>query len=74
MSVKMSVQDGERALETPSGATEGSDVPCTGQYHTNMKQGGVLYRRHSIPGWDFDHLRDYFFLIKTQIFLKVLCI
>jgi len=28
MSVKMSVQDGERALETPSGATEGSDYPA----------------------------------------------
>ena len=50
----------ERALETPSGAIEGSDVPCTEHYDRNLKQGGALHRRRSFPGCDFGHLRDYF--------------
>jgi len=64
----------ERAQETPIGATEGSDVPCTAHYHRNMKQGGVLHRRRGSPGWNFGHLRDHFFPTTTQIFLKDLCI
>ena len=64
----------ERALETSSGATEGSNVSCTARYNRNMKKGGVLHRRRSFPCWDFGHLRDYLFRKTTQIFLKVSCI
>lgn len=64
----------KRALETPSGATEGSDVPCTAHYNRNLKQGDVLHRLRRFPGWDFGHLRDYFFPKTTQIFLKMLYI